>query len=548
MAKQILKNEAVKEIVLSSRDPVYFIEKYCKVRSVSSGLVAFKLYDYQKEAIANFLAHDKNIVNKARQLGFSAVTAAFIVWLILFHKNKSVLIVSTKAEVAKNMIRTVKTILSNVPDWMYLAKFTVNQAHMIGLTNGSWVKSVARSKDAGRSESLSLLVIDEAAHIEDMDEMWKGLASTLSTGGKVIALSTPLGSNGWFYKYCQEARSGESDWHYQEVFWWQRPDYALGLKEDATVPGGRTSPWFEKMTSGWSRQQIAQELLTSFTETGDTFLDPVTIKYYDEISRDPIEKMGNDSNLWIYRQPEPQNKFVIAADVASGTAEDYSSFVVLESESMEIYADYKGKMPPDIFGEWLSKEVGPYFNNALVIPENNGYGLITIYKIKELGYANLAYVDPDSGKVVDKWTAEYKNISPGFSTNSKTRPIILAKMEEYLRKRLVGTKSKRIVNELNSFAWHNGRPQAKKGHNDDLIMSLSIAIWIRDSYFQQHSATSANDLLVMYGAAKRNSNQIDSSGKPLASDYRDKYKKAVENQIKTSINGLPVDFTWIYRK
>jgi hypothetical protein len=548
MTKQILKNEAIKEIVLSSRDPIYFIEKYCKIRSVEKGLTPFKLYDYQKEAIANFLAHDKNIVNKARQLGFSAVTAAFIVWLILFHKHKSVLIVSTKADVAKNMIRTVKAILSNVPDWMYLANFTINQAHMLGLSNGSWVKSVARSKDAGRSESISLLVIDEAAHIEDMDEIWKGLASTIATGGKVIALSTPRGAQDWFYRYCQEARSGESDWHYQEVFWWQRPDYAIGLREDATVPGGKTSPWFEKMTAGWSRQQIAQELLTSFTETGDTFLDPVTIKYYDEVARDPIEKMGNDNNLWIYRYPEPKNKFIVAADVASGTAEDFSSFVVLETETMEVYAEYKGKMPPDIFGEWLTKEVGPYFNDALIAPENNGYGLITIYKIKELGYKNLAYIDPDSGKILDKWTADYKGIQPGFSTNSKTRPIILAKMEEYLRKRLVGCKSKRLINELNSFVWHNGRPQAKKGHNDDLIMSLSIAIWIRDSYFQHHNASSANDLLVMYGAAKRSSTQMDNSGKVITNDYKERYKRAAESQMKSSINGQPVDFNWIYRK
>lgn len=548
MSKQILKKEVINEVILCSRDPIYFIEKYCKIRSVGQGLVSFKLYDYQKEAIANFLAHDKNIVNKARQLGFSAVTAAFIVWLILFHKHKSVLVVSTKADVAKNMIRTVKTILSNVPDHMYLAKFTINQAHMIGLSNGSWVKSVAKSKDAGRSESLSLLIIDEAAHIDDMDEMWKGLASTVSTGGKVIALSTPLGASGWFFKYCQEAKSGESDWHYQEVFWWQRPDYAEGIRDDETVPGGKTSPWFERMTAGWSRQQIAQELLTSFTETGDTFLDPLTIKYYEEISCDPIEKQGDDQSFWIYRYPEPGNSFVIAIDVASGTAEDYSSFVVLETKSLEIYADYKGKMPPEVFGEWLVKTIGPYFNNALLIPENNGYGLITIYKIKELGYTNLAYLDPDTGKLLDKWTAEYKNIQPGFSTNSKTRPIILAKMEEHLRKRLVGCKSKRITNEFSSFSWHNGRPQAKKGHNDDLIMALSIAIWIRDSYFQQHQSLSNNDILLMYGAAKRNTTSVDSNGKQIYNDYRERYKKIAEQQNKVTINGMPIDINWIYRK
>ena len=67
---------------------IYFIENYCKVQHEKRGLVLFKLYEYQKRALKHFINHDKVIVNKARQLGFSTLTAAFIVWVIMFHYDK----------------------------------------------------------------------------------------------------------------------------------------------------------------------------------------------------------------------------------------------------------------------------------------------------------------------------------------------------------------------------------------------------------------------------------------------------------------------------
>jgi phage FluMu gp28-like protein len=73
------------------------------------------------------------------------------------------------------------------------------------LTNGSEVKAASTSGDAGRSEALSLLVIDEAAHVDGLEELWTGLYPTLSTGGRCIALSTPNGVGNWFHKTYIEA-------------------------------------------------------------------------------------------------------------------------------------------------------------------------------------------------------------------------------------------------------------------------------------------------------------------------------------------------------
>ena len=36
---------------------------------------------------------------------------------------------------------------------------------------------------------------------------------------------------------------------------------------------------------------------------------------------------------------------------------------------------------------------------------------------------------------------------------------------------------------MQTFIWNNGKPQAMRGYNDDLVMSLAIACWVRDTAF-----------------------------------------------------------------
>ena len=72
----------------------------------------------------------------------------------------------------------------------------------------------------------------------------------------------------------------------------------------------------------------------------------------------------------------------------------------------------------------------------------------------------------------------------------KTRPLIIAKLEEFIRNKLIKVYSSRLANEMKTFIWRNGKPQAMKSYNDDLIMALAIACWVRDTAIQ----TSARDL------------------------------------------------------
>ncbi len=145
----------------------------------------------------NFENHDYNIVLKGRQIGISTLVAGYALWLMLFHKDKNILVIATKQETAKNLVTKVKFMHQNLPVWLRGNIITDNKLSL-QFSNGSQIKAVASSPDAGRSEALSLLILDEAAFIDAADVIWTAASSTLSTGGKAILLSTPNGVGNFF--------------------------------------------------------------------------------------------------------------------------------------------------------------------------------------------------------------------------------------------------------------------------------------------------------------------------------------------------------------
>ena len=188
------KNRQVKEIVKCGKDPVYFLNKYVKIQHPTRGLISFSTFDFQDTTLDDFRQHRFNIVLKSRQLGISTLTACYAVWLACFYKDKNILVIATKLAVAQNFIKKVKTAMRSMPTWLMLPDVVSQNKQGIELSNGSTIKAVPTSDDAGRSEALSLLIVDEAAFIRNFEELWMGLYSTLSTGGRAIIVSTPTSS------------------------------------------------------------------------------------------------------------------------------------------------------------------------------------------------------------------------------------------------------------------------------------------------------------------------------------------------------------------
>jgi hypothetical protein len=118
----------------------------------------------------------------------------------------------------------------------------------------------------------------------------------------------------------------------------------------------------------------------------------------------------------------------------------------------------------------------------MVVIENNSVGFHVLEKLKEKEYSNVYHSKKGSHKYVEQYAAEgNSSVVAGFTTSMKTRPLIIAKFEEFIRNKVLTIYSKRLANELDTFIWKNGRPEAQRSYNDDLIMAASIGCWVRDT-------------------------------------------------------------------
>jgi len=528
---KLSKQKQVAEIIKCGKDPSYFFNTYLKIQHPVKGLVPFNTYPFQDDCVEQFIDHRFNIVLKSRQLGLSTLVSAYSVWLAIFQREKNILIIATKLAVAQNFITKVKTMIKSLPNWLMLPDIIANNKQQIQFNHGSSIKAIPTSEDAGRSESLSLLIVDEAAFVRNFDTIWTGIYPTISTGGRVILLSTPNGVGGQYYKLYTEAESGLNEFNAIKLPWTVHPEC--------------DQEWFEKTTSNMSQRQIAQEYLCDFTTSGDTFLGAADLEWLRTCITTPVAREGEDRNVWIWKYPLSEHSYVISADVARGDSKDYSTFHIIDINEGELVAEYKGKIRPDNFAELLS-QWGHKYNKALLCPENNSFGYATILKLQDLQYPRL-YYRQRKGVYIGGYVPKQSPDVAGFTTNGKTRSMILGKLEEILRNKQLIVRSSRTFEELKTFTWNTGRAEAKRGFNDDLVMSLAIGTWLYDSssdYSVSSKSLNQAMLTAMSSTSSALPNLMNSSKNKFDVDpQKDENKK---KQIKAN-NKIPEEYMWVLK-
>ena len=232
---------------------------------------------------------------------------------------------------------------------------------------------------------------------------------------------------------------------------------------------------------------IAHNCDCDFLSSGNNVVDLLTIEWYKKnIKQDPVECRYADRSLWIWKYPENTATYLISADTSTGEGSDFQACHVIDAVTLEQVAEYKGHITTKEFGNLLVTLAMEY-NNALLVIERENTGYAVIQAVIDRGYSNLfymtsdlKYVDPESQRS-NNYYAEEKKAKAGFSTNTKTRPLIVSNIEQYIREKTILIRSSRTLSELETFIWKNGKPQASDGFNDDLIISLGIGLWVRDT-------------------------------------------------------------------
>lgn len=517
--KAIIREEYIKCV----QDPSHFMRKYCNIQHPQRGRIIFNLYPFQAKVLNLWQNNPFSIVLKSRQLGISTLAAGYSLWLMLFHKDKNILCIATKQDTAKNMVTKTKFMFDNLPSWLKIPADENNKL-TLKLNNGSQIKATSAASDAGRSEAVSLLIIDEAAFIENIEPIWASAQQTLATGGGAIVLSTPFGTGNWFHKTWVRAESNEND-------------SFLPIKLPWYVHPERDQAWRDKQDVELGDPRLAaQECDCDFSTSGDIVFYPEHLEYYLATHVvEPMERRGVDKNLWIWESPDYSRNYMVVADVARGDGKDYSAFHIFDLETNAQVAEYKSQLSPKEFG-YMLVGIATEYNEALLVVENNNIGWATLDAIQEREYRNL-YFSPKSDVITaDSYFTKYENnvnMIPGFTMSLRTRPLAINKGREYLGDHSVIIRSKRLIEEMKIFIWKNGRAEAQSGYNDDLIMSFNIAMFVRDTalkYKQQGiELTKAT---------------LNSIQRPA--DYQGAYfASGVDNPYAFKVNGENEDISWL---
>lgn len=323
------------------------------------------------------------------------------------------------------------------------------------------------------------VVSHNCAFIDNAEEVWTSAQQTMATGGRAILLSTPNGVGNFFHQMWVDAEAKKNLFNTIKLKWDLHPE--------------RDQQWRDRQTDELGVKRAAQECDTEFLSSGNTVIEQSIIETYRSINKkDPIEMRGHDHAYWLWEYPDYSRDYMVCADVARGDGADYSAFHVLDIENMTQVAEYKGQIGTKEYGNMLVS-VSTEYNNALLVVENANIGWAVLQQIIDRNYPNtfyssadLQYVDVER-QLTNKIYREEKKMVPGFTTSNKTRPLLVSKLESYFREKLVDVRSVRLLDELSVFIWDGNKATALRGYNDDLIISLGIGLWVRDTALRLRS-------------------------------------------------------------
>ena len=522
------KEQALLEYAKCVNDTPYALKTYLQTYdNTQSQYVPLELFNDQVTLVKDYDTCEENIALKYRQAGVSTVTSAWASKRLVFANKKKpekILIIANKMDTAVEMANKVRAFVDQWPKWMGVGfSSEKNSQRHFKLTNGCEVKAVATSKDALRGYTPTILIFDEAAYINADEDFWSACMASLSTGGKVIVISTPNGFDPIYYSIYSEAIKGRNDFRITEMYWFRDPRYSKDLKlikcddivhymlnrgdyidseiiidysnikvsdrdfqeiKQKVESGYKAySSWFEGMAKKlkFDKRKISQELECNFLGSGDNVIPAETMKKIKEKHIKEPENKFMGGAVWQWKEPVAGHRYIMGVDVSRGDSEDFSTISVIDFDAREQVLEYIGKVPPDILAEIAFKWANIY-NSFIVTDITGGMGVSTSRKLQELGYKNL-YVD--GVNPADKWKWDPKNQDkiPGINFNSK-RVLIIQAFEEALRFDF-SLKSQRLFNELNTFVYVNGRPDHQKGQHDDLIMAFAMAVYVGETSFAQ---------------------------------------------------------------
>jgi len=219
----------------------------------------FKYYDFEIDFINHIHENRFSIIKKSRQMHATTLLANYVAWQLLHNKNSiTIMYMSNMLHMSQRFIELVDKSIKyftneiGMPVDEYNSMFRINSRKEINMANGNRVKGLATSKEALRGFTSDLIIFDEAAFINEIDILISSLLPTLSTGGKMIMVSTPNGLDEGFYETWKQSLNEKNTFKRMEIDWTDNPRY--------------DKEWFDKKcrSMNMDERMIEQELWGQF--------------------------------------------------------------------------------------------------------------------------------------------------------------------------------------------------------------------------------------------------------------------------------------------
>ncbi|WLW36943.1 terminase large subunit [Synechococcus phage S-8S29] len=465
--------EEVQEYIKCSEDPVYFIQTYIKIVSLDKGLIPFDMYDFQVDMTKKFHDNRFNIAKLPRQSGKSTIVTSYLLWYVLFNANVNVAILANKAATSREMLQRLQLSYENLPKWLQQGILQWNRGSL-ELENGSKIMAASTSSSAVRGMSFNVIFLDEFAFVPNhiADQFFSSVYPTISSGKstKVIIISTPHGMN-MFYKLWHDAEKGKNEYIPTEVHW-------------SAVPG-RDAAWKEQTIKNTSEQQFKVEFECEFLGSVDTLISPSKLRTMPYT--DPIKQ---SKGLAVYENVVPEHNYIITVDVARGTSNDYSAFMVMDTTTLpyKVVARYRNnEIKPIVFPN-IIVDVAKNYNNAYVLCEVNDIGGQVADIIQfDLEYENLlmAAMRGRAGQQLGQGFSG-KKTQLGVKMSTAVKQVGCSNLKALIEEDKLMIPDYDTIAELTTFIVKGQSFAAEDGCNDDLAMCLVIFGWMAmQPYFKE---------------------------------------------------------------
>ena len=293
--------------------------------------------------------------------------------------------------------------------------------------------------------------------------LWNELTDSLFPAQDALAqkqkvcCSTPNGMNHW-YHLVTGARNKTNGYRFFTIDWKQVPRY----NKDGSVKD--VEDFKAEIIQKNGKQFFAQNYALEFLGSSSTLISGEALKNIIPMDDSLVIYDSLFSGLRIFQEPLKNHSYIIGVDPKKEGI-DKLAFQVIDVTNLPFkqVASFNSDIsylsaPSRIF------DLGCYYNNAMIIVENNIDNSIVDALFYQYDYDGEIYKEDN------------KNIL-GFRTTTKSKKILLSLLKKLIEENKFIIYDKKTIDEFFVFVEQkNGSFSAEDGYHDDLIMALMVSL------------------------------------------------------------------------